>query len=132
MARSCSAEDKMIGDEYGTINKSPSPKLRRVSLKSKGTSQFSSPKQKDEILKGTEVNFGSENDSPPLKVRRTSFTNLVKVKSKYSNQENSCFGGGPASGRLVAACRELANLAVSRGSLDDITVMIIDLSFFKD
>ncbi|KAI5352253.1 hypothetical protein L3X38_005144 [Prunus dulcis] len=36
----------------------------------------------------------------------------------------------PASGGLVAACKELVNLALSRGSLDDITVMIIDLNHF--
>ncbi|WOH16592.1 hypothetical protein DCAR_0936150 [Daucus carota subsp. sativus] len=37
-----------------------------------------------------------------------------------------------SSGGLIAACKELANLALSRGSLDDITVMIIDLHRLKD
>ncbi|KAK7839936.1 putative protein phosphatase 2c 14 [Quercus suber] len=35
------------------------------------------------------------------------------------------------SNGLVAACEELVGLAVSRGSLDDITVMIIDLNHFR-
>ncbi|CAI9093037.1 OLC1v1028438C1 [Oldenlandia corymbosa var. corymbosa] len=131
VSRSCS------GDENGlVITRCPSPKLRRVSLKSKrASSQFSSSKQRDEKSMGTEVNFASENDStPPSKARRISFMNQSKVRNTLSDQENSCFGRGtPGSGsRLVAACKELVSLAMSRGSLDDITVMIVDLNLFKD
>lgn len=88
--------------------------------------------------KGNEEDkFGSENESPPpsppSKATRISLTDQTKVKTKCSDQEN-CHDRKPGSAAglgLVAACKELVNLALARGSLDDITVMIVDLSFFK-
>ncbi|CAI0464642.1 unnamed protein product, partial [Linum tenue] len=91
------------GIECGRVNVSPSSKLRRVSLvrqQEQHRLQKPSPTHKEE-----EEEFPSENDIPPLKLRRI---------------------------RLAGACKELVNLAVSRGSLDDITVMIIDLSCFRN
>lgn len=138
VVRSCSSEEKLISkestDDYSIINTSPSPKLRRVSLKSKRAAQSPCSNRTGDNWKGIEANFGSENESPPpSKAQRISIMNQAKVKSKYSNQENSCsIETKPACGRLVAACKELVNLAVKRGSLDDITVMVIDLNLFKD
>ncbi|KAH7515656.1 hypothetical protein FEM48_Zijuj10G0049700 [Ziziphus jujuba var. spinosa] len=72
----------------------------------------------------------SENESPPLKSQRLSLVKRVNTKIESPTKENSGYRTTPASVGLVDACKELANLAVSRGSLDDITVMIIDLKHF--
>ncbi|CAK9186697.1 unnamed protein product, partial [Ilex paraguariensis] len=69
---------------------------------------------------------------PPTKARRVSLVSQMKVHPQSPNQENSSYKKRPAPGRLVAACKELVNLAVARGSLDDVTVMIIDLNQFKN
>lgn len=118
--------------------KSCSPKLRRRVLRVKSSSPSSPKSRKTESWKRNEEDsFGSENESPshppPSKAPRISLTDQTKVKTKGSDQQN-CHDRKPACAAefgLVAACKELVNLAVARGSLDDITVMIVDLSFFK-
>ncbi|XP_057776801.1 probable protein phosphatase 2C 14 isoform X2 [Salvia miltiorrhiza] len=52
-------------------------------------------------------------------------------KTQFLNNENDVLGDKSTNAGLVGACKELVNLAVARGSLDDITVMIIDLSRYK-
>ncbi|KAG2708122.1 hypothetical protein I3843_05G161600 [Carya illinoinensis] len=119
-------------DDYGHVNVSLSAKLRRISLvkKQKGTGKDPSYK-KTTRWKGKEDDFPSENESPPSKSRRISSVKRVDVKTQSPAKETISHKRRPASGGLVAACEELVNLAVSRGSLDDVTVMIIDLSQFK-
>ncbi|RAL42928.1 hypothetical protein DM860_009710 [Cuscuta australis] len=91
-----------------------------------------------DIWKEAEDDFGQENESP-MKARRRSLShssiragcwspcsNKRSVDGWKENEEKS------SSCSLVAACKRLANLAVSRGSVDDVTVMIIDLDHFKD
>ncbi|KAJ0763313.1 putative protein-serine/threonine phosphatase [Helianthus annuus] len=65
----------------------------------------------------------SENDEPQNIARRV-------VKTSDQNQNQNQDHGLTADG-LVGACKELVNLAVKRGSLDDITVMILDLKSFQ-
>ncbi|XP_051148619.1 probable protein phosphatase 2C 14 [Andrographis paniculata] len=70
--------------------------------------------------------------SPPHKTRRTSEakklkTMMMRKTSRNENQKPAVVNGG-GHGLLGAACKELVDLAVSRGSLDDITVMIVDLA----
>ncbi|KAJ0895898.1 putative protein-serine/threonine phosphatase [Helianthus annuus] len=65
----------------------------------------------------------SENDEPQHMARRV-------VKTSDQNQNQNQDHGLTADG-LVGACKELVNLAVKRGSLDDITVMILDLKSFQ-
>ena len=111
---------------------SPSPKLRRVSLKSKRTGQFPGSKRTVENWNTSEASFSSENDSPRSKAQRISLSSQANMKSTHPSHENSISGTKPACSRLVAACKELVNLAVKRGSLDDITVMVIDLNSFRN
>ncbi|KAJ8564621.1 hypothetical protein K7X08_001081 [Anisodus acutangulus] len=125
------------GDEFNCVSKSPSSKLRRVSIIKSNRKRSCSPccKKTDNNWMTSEDDFGNENEGPPpTKARRVSTVNQTNMKMKiYSpNQENnSGLNKKQHSNALVAACRELGNLAVSRGSSDDITVMIIDLSHFK-
>lgn len=49
------------------------------------------------------------------------------TKTRVSSNENEASNEKSAHSRLLTACKKLAELAVDRGSLDDITVMIIDL-----
>ncbi|KAK9063478.1 hypothetical protein SSX86_017348 [Deinandra increscens subsp. villosa] len=66
--------------------------------------------------KESENHFTSENDEPQHTARRAvSLVNQAKTRDDG----------------LVDACKELVNLAVKRGSLDDITVMILDLKSFQ-
>ncbi|KAM7464673.1 hypothetical protein LguiA_032794 [Lonicera macranthoides] len=126
---------KLNNDEFGCISTSPSPKLRRILLVKQKKRMGQSPvyrRKVDDGLKKNENDFGCKNESPPSKARRLSFVNQKKMKTQSSDQENSCPNKRRASGGLVAACKELANLAVSRGSFDDITVMIIDLNQYKN
>ncbi|XP_024992101.1 probable protein phosphatase 2C 14 [Cynara cardunculus var. scolymus] len=51
------------------------------------------------------------------------------VKTRTLNQNSNC--KLESQTKLIEACRELVNLGVSRGSLDDITVMIVDLKAFQ-
>ncbi|GFY88218.1 protein phosphatase 2C family protein [Actinidia rufa] len=80
-------------------------------------------------IKDSENDFACENESPPSKTQKISFRTSTNVQSP--NQEHVIFKKRPASSGLEAACNQLVNLAVTRGSLDDITVMIIDLNHFK-
>ena len=137
MKRLCSVEKKLgpSGDylkenecDYGRVNVSPSSKLRRISLvkQAKGMSQSPSYKKTTNSWKD------SENESPPSKSRRISLVKRVNMKLESPIKENNGFNKKrPDSTVLVAACKELVNLAVSRGSPDDITVMIIDLNYFR-
>ncbi|KDP26688.1 hypothetical protein JCGZ_17846 [Jatropha curcas] len=138
----CMPEKKMgsIGDiqkdddvNYGCVNISPSSKLRRVSLvkQQKVLKHSPSNKQTVDSWKDMQDNFACENESPPSKSRRISLVKRINVKNDSPIKENTVHKKRSASMGLVSACKELVNLAVSRGSLDDITVMIIDLNHFK-
>ncbi|XP_059448059.1 uncharacterized protein LOC132179366 [Corylus avellana] len=121
-------------DGYGCVNVSPtSSKLRRISLvkQPKGMGQSPSYNKTVNRRKGIEDDFASENESPPPKSRRISLVKRVNMKTESPSKENISYKRRPPHGGLVAACKELVNLAVSRGSLDDITVMIIDLNHFR-
>ncbi|MQL90083.1 hypothetical protein Taro_022663, partial [Colocasia esculenta] len=77
-----------------------------------------------------ENQFGCENTSPHAKLRR-----MEKVKQQHKvpncpGAEEVDFTRGPGICSLTVACRRLAGIAKMRGSLDDITVLIIDLSHF--
>ncbi|XP_057811057.1 probable protein phosphatase 2C 14 [Salvia miltiorrhiza] len=66
--------------------------------------------------------------SPPAKSRRISVAKQTKkMKARFPDNENRALN----ERRLLAACKKLADLAVDRGSLDDITVMIIDLNHYN-
>ncbi|XP_009800621.1 putative protein phosphatase 2C 14 [Nicotiana tabacum] len=115
------------GKEFYCLSRSPS-KLRRVPIIKSNRRKSHSPCCKKSV--NSEDEFGNENESPPKKARRVSTMNQTKMM-KMKIQEKSGLNKKQPSNALVAACRELVNLAVSRGSWDDITVMIIDLSHFK-
>lgn len=125
-------------EDYGcvTVNVSPSSKIRRVSLvKQQHRETSQSPRYKKNIdgRKDNEDDFACENGSPPAKFRRISLVkriNTMKPESP-SQENNTSFKKRPSSAGLMAACKELASLAVSRGSFDDITIMIIDLNHFR-
>lgn len=69
-----------------------------------------------------------ENGNPPAKFRRISLLKRKNTKARVSSNENEASNEKSARSRLLSACKKLAELAVGRGSLDDITVMIIDLN----
>jgi protein phosphatase 1L len=121
-------------DGYGCVNVSPtSSKLRRISLVKQPKGMGRSPSYKKTLnrQKGNEDDFPSENEGPPSKSRRISLVKRVNMKTESPSKENISYKRRPPHGGLAAACKELVNLAVSRGSLDDITVMIIDLNHFR-
>ncbi|XP_057948786.1 uncharacterized protein LOC131144267 [Malania oleifera] len=119
-------------DEYACISTSPSSKQRRVSLvKKKKSSQSSSYSKIIDSWKEIGDDFASENESPPSKAQKISLVKRKNLKTQYVSQENNGCKKKPASAGLVAACKELVNLAVSRGSFDDVTVIIIDLNHFR-
>ncbi|XP_074295766.1 putative protein phosphatase 2C 14 [Silene latifolia] len=114
-------------DEYACISTNSSPKLKRVSMikqKQQITPRSSSFRKK---RNAKTVRQDTENESPPVKLRRTALFPHKNMKIQSPNQENA----KPSSVRLVAACKELVNRAVTKGSMDDITVIIIDLNHFK-
>ncbi|OMO81640.1 phosphatase 2C (PP2C)-like protein [Corchorus olitorius] len=116
-------------DDYGCVNVSPSSKIRRVSLV-KQQKETWSPRHNKNI--DSEDDHACENGSPPSKLRRISLVKRISLKPDSPSQENNTkFMKRPSSSGLMAACKELVNLAVSRGSLDDITIMIIDLNQFR-
>ncbi|KAL5762192.1 hypothetical protein ACOSP7_018456 [Xanthoceras sorbifolium] len=119
--------------DFGCVNVSPSPKLRRVSLVKLPKETSGSPGCKKTIdnWKDSDDDFACEIATPPSKSRRVSLVKRINVKTEPSSQENTDYKKSPASVALMAACKELANLSVSRGCLDDITVMIIDLNHFR-
>ncbi|KAI4373818.1 hypothetical protein MLD38_011893 [Melastoma candidum] len=121
-------EDNGNGEEYGLVSVSPSSKLRRVSLKQPAGCSTRSPscRKLDHSRKDVEEDSPKEFDSPPMKMRRISMVKRLKTRTEQASKDNIGSNDG-----LVAACKELVNLAVSRGSMDDITVMIIDLHHFR-
>ncbi|KAK0573192.1 hypothetical protein LWI29_004166 [Acer saccharum] len=120
--------------DFSCVYASPSSKLRRVSLVKlpKETNQSPGCKKTIDNWKDSEDDFACEMATPPSKLRRISLVKGTNVKTNPSGQENFIdYKKSPASVALMAACKELANLSVSRGCFDDITVMIIDLNHFK-
>lgn len=115
----------------GCINISPSSKLRRVSLVKQQKEVSQSLYKKSDIWKDGDNDSPSENGSPPSNSRRISLVKRLNIRDESPCHENSSYKKSPASVGLMAACKELVNLAASRGSLDDITVMIIDLNHFR-
>ncbi|KAI3900390.1 hypothetical protein MKW92_033705 [Papaver armeniacum] len=76
---------------------------------------------------------GHENISPLPKTRRISVVKqqIIKTPSPKQVKNGVCKKRCTTPrGGLLSACKELVNLAHTRGSLDDITVMIIDLGHF--
>ncbi|KAK6922288.1 PPM-type phosphatase-like domain [Dillenia turbinata] len=120
--------------EIGCLHTSSSPKSRRILLVKHKKKARQSPILMKTVDRWKEVedSYTCENVSPPSKVPRISEDNQrdTKIKSS-SSEENHGYRTNPASDGLVASCKELVNLAVKRGSLDDITVMIIDLTHFR-
>ncbi|KAI9169370.1 hypothetical protein LWI28_011362 [Acer negundo] len=120
--------------DFTCVYASPSSKLRRVSLVKlpKETNRSPGCKKTNDNWKESEDDFVCEIATPPSKLRRISLVKGTNVKTNPSGQENSVdYKKSPASVVLMAACKELANLSVSRGCFDDITVMIIDLNHFR-
>ncbi|KAK2636589.1 hypothetical protein Ddye_031381 [Dipteronia dyeriana] len=120
--------------DFSYVNASPSSKLRRISLVKLPKETINrSPGCKKTIdnWMDSEDEFACEIATPPSKLRRISLVKGTNVKTNPSGQENVDYKKSPASVALTAACKELANLSVSRGCFDDITVMIIDLNHFR-
>ncbi|XP_038884362.1 uncharacterized protein LOC120075223 [Benincasa hispida] len=117
-----------------SANLSPS-KVRRVSLVTQPKMGVGQSPIREKPMEGCgegEYNYAWEIESPGSKSRRISLVRHKKIKLDFSPKENNdCYRKIPTSSRLVAACKELVDLALSRGSLDDITVMIIDLKYFR-
>ncbi|ESQ28501.1 hypothetical protein EUTSA_v10018643mg [Eutrema salsugineum] len=105
---------------HGLVNVSPSSKLRRVSLVKQRKELL--PVQSPKSAKSTSY-YHSENElpsphlSPPSKSRKITALKRIKMKTESSWTK--------------AACKELVDMAVSRGSMDDITVVIVDLNHYK-
>ncbi|KAK9934595.1 hypothetical protein M0R45_021732 [Rubus argutus] len=119
-------------NDFASENESPPSKSRRVSMIKRVNMKTESPTKENKMRPACgENDFTSENESPPSKSRRISLVKRVNMKIESPMKENSGYKMRPASGGLVTACKELVNLALSRGSLDDITVMIIDLNHFR-
>ncbi|KAK6930951.1 PPM-type phosphatase-like domain [Dillenia turbinata] len=120
--------------EVGCLHTSSSPKSRRILLVKHKKKTGQSPILRKTVDRWKEVeDFNAcENESPPSKVPRVSGGMQRGTMTKSSpSEENHGYRTNPASDGLVASCKELVNLAVERGSLDDITVMIIDLTHFR-
>ncbi|XP_010415374.1 PREDICTED: probable protein phosphatase 2C 14 [Camelina sativa] len=104
----------------GHVNVSPSSKLRRVSL-------VDSPPVLSPICAKSPSSYNNseneppsphcENGSPLSKLRRTTPVRRMKMDSESSWAK--------------AACKELTNLAMKKGNMDDVTVVIIDLDHYK-
>jgi len=79
-------------DKIDCVSKSPSPKLRRVSLIKSNRVKSHSPCCKKTVNNWmtSEDEFGNENDGPPAKARRVSTVNQTKRSMKIycPNQEN--------------------------------------------
>ncbi|KAJ6431088.1 hypothetical protein OIU84_018561 [Salix udensis] len=104
--------------EYGCVNVSPSSKLRRISLVKQQKESRHSPSYKKKVCgwKDNENDFACENESPPTKLRKISLVKRINIKTESPVKENSCYRKRSASAVLEDACKELVNLAVSRGS----------------
>ncbi|GJU61198.1 probable protein phosphatase 2C 14 [Tanacetum coccineum] len=126
-----------LWDEVGNqeaidvINRS----MTNVSLKQKKACRVKQIKRRvNNNWKESENHFTSENNEPQRKARRVSFVNQAKSTTHNQDQnenQDQDQDHGLAHDGLTDACKELVNLAVSRGSLDDITVMIVDLKAFQ-
>ncbi|KAL6193280.1 hypothetical protein ACLB2K_034364 [Fragaria x ananassa] len=126
---------KDADNDFPSENESPPSKSRRLSMVKRVNIKTESPIKEKSGCKMRpscgDNDFASENESPPSKSRRISSVKRANMKSESPIKENSGCTMSPASGGLVTACKELVSLALSRGSLDDITVMIIDLNHFR-
>ncbi|XP_073145306.1 probable protein phosphatase 2C 14 [Henckelia pumila] len=112
-----------------SISRSP-----RVSfVKSRRRCHQASHENMSAYLKLGEDDFGCENTCLQSKCPQVSTAKQMKAKtSPLSSNGEDGLTEKPVSGELVRACKELVHLAVTRGSLDDITVMIVDLRhYFK-
>lgn len=118
--------------DFDNENQSPPAKLRRTSLfshKNMKTLSLSPNYKKTEnisMVKEGLSDLDNENESP-AKLRIASLFSPKNMKTQSPRKENK----RSSSEGLVAACKKLGNLAVSRGSMDDITVMLIDLKHFR-
>ncbi|KAF7834461.1 putative protein phosphatase 2C 14 [Senna tora] len=121
-------QNSITDEDSGRVTVSPSSKLRRVSLvkKPRGRKKTLNCRNED----GEDDDFGCENESPPSKSRRISMVKRVNMKKettthvKDSNNNIMCKKNATTTIGILAACKELVNLAVKRGTLDDITVML--------
>ncbi|XP_047308846.1 probable protein phosphatase 2C 14 [Impatiens glandulifera] len=82
-----------------------------------------SVKKKKNKNKGRSISFEFEEDKENGGEMET---NSLPPPSKIRKIEKTTVSSG-----VLNACNRLVNLAVTRGSLDDITVMVIDLNHFK-
>ncbi|KAJ4960331.1 hypothetical protein NE237_020241 [Protea cynaroides] len=145
VTRSCLAANKQRsnvnlwkeGDgESDCENVNPPPKVRRISLVKQQKVKNHSPSKencgykKSHLRKDENESYG-ENLSPSLKLQRISLMKQPQMKIHLQNQENNHHQQTTISSGLMATCKELVNLAVNRGSMDDITVMIINLKKFQ-
>ncbi|GAB2214309.1 hypothetical protein Droror1_Dr00018651 [Drosera rotundifolia] len=130
------SEKENIIQDYACISSSSSPKVRRIALiKQHEMPTCLSPRRKKTIrsLKGgAEIEVSdNENESPPAKCRRTILLQENNKTTKVRSPSQEIINRRQLTSRnLIAACKELVDLAVSRGSLDDVTILIIDLRFF--
>ncbi|XP_021853250.2 probable protein phosphatase 2C 14 [Spinacia oleracea] len=119
--------------DFCNENESPASKLRKTSVFSHENMKILSPSpsyrktESTSTVKNGFSDFCNENESPPSKMRRTSVFSHKSMNTQSPSRENK----RPVSDGLVAACKKLVNLAVSRGSMDDITVMVVDLKHFR-
>ncbi|KAH6771234.1 hypothetical protein C2S52_016037 [Perilla frutescens var. hirtella] len=120
VVQSCSSSKK--GSAYHCTSVSPSSNSPRLSSH-KSKRVFHQKETEDGQCCGSE--------SPASKSRRISLATQMKVKTQFPNNENDVLGEKTSHGGLLGACKELVNLAVARGSLDDITVMVVDLSRYR-
>ena len=107
--------------------------MTNVSLKQKKACRVKQIKSRvNNNWKESENHFTSESNEPQRKARRVSFVNQAKSTTHNQDQNgNQDQDHGLTHDGLMDSCKELVNLAVSRGSLDDITVMIVDLKAFQ-
>lgn len=137
--QSCSSDKKLMrssqekkGSVFPCTSVSPSSKSPRVpSHKSKRIFHSTGHKMCSVHQKQSEDGQCGENGSPVSKSRRISLAKQMKIRTQFPNNENEVLGEKSTNGGLLAACKELGNLAVARGSLDDVTVMIVDLNRYK-
>ncbi|WCJ38556.1 Protein phosphatase 2C family protein [Euphorbia peplus] len=112
-------------DDFPSENESPSSKTRRISLLNQINIKADSPIINTSVyhkmiptstgLADMQDNFPSENESPLSKSRKISLVNQINIKA-VSPINEKCVPKKmiPTSTGLVAACKELVNLAVSR------------------
>ncbi|XP_073031964.1 probable protein phosphatase 2C 14 [Primulina eburnea] len=136
----CSASTKQVVRSAPEIRDSLCPctspiavtRSPRVSLvKTKRMLHHTHQKNKTSPVYQKKVDDHGENRSPLSKIRRISSPQIKK--NPFPHNENvDLVEKKPTCSALLTACKELVNLAVTRGSLDDITVMIVDLKCYQD